>query len=578
MESLNLTLLVAGGLITASVVASVGANRLGLPLLIVFLAAGMLAGEDGPGGIVFDDFAGSYVIGNLALATILLDGGLRTDRASFRVALGPAAVLATWGVLATAALVGGFATWLFELDWRYGMLLGSIVASTDAAAVFSLLRHSGLNINERVRATLEIESGTNDPLAIFLVVALIGLLTEPRGAGLGGLVLDLLSQMGFGLALGFAGGAVLAHALERLRLPEGLYALLIVAGGLTIFGATNELGGSGFLAIYLAGLMVGDRHSPATEHVKTVLDGLAWLAQAVMFVILGLLVTPSRLVDSLPEAALVALFLMLVARPLAVVSGLAPGRFPWREQVFIAWVGLRGAVPVVLAIFPVVAGLPDSRLIFDVTFTVVLVSLLLQGMTLARAARRCGVVLPHRVEPLERQPLWLATRPHELVAFRVEPGAPAVGRRTLEPLLESGGAALRCLFVERAGQALLPAAELRLAAEDRAWLLLAPDQASLLATLFCGAAYAGEAAARDFFGDFTLNGTAPAGDLAAVYGLELAAEETGLGLGEVLERRLGRRAVVGDGVRVGPLRLVAREIEGGVIVKVGLQVAPPPTP
>ncbi len=574
MDSLDLYLLAAGGLIAFSVLVSVASNRIGLPLLIIFLLAGMLAGENGPGGIPFGDFELAFRIGNIALALILLDGGLRTQISTFRVALKPAAMLASWGVLVSAGLLGGFATWLLGIDWRLGLLLGAIVASTDAAAVFSLLRNSRLRINERVRATLEIESGTNDPMAIFLVIAFIGVLRDPASFSWAHLALELVLELGIGTAAGAGGGYILALALARLRLAEGLYALLIASAGLAIFGAANAIGGSGFLAVYIAGLVIGNRRSHATEHVMTVLDGLAWLAQAIMFVLLGLLVTPARLFDSMGHALAVAFFLMLIARPLAVLTSLVFMRFRWRETVFVSWVGLRGAVPIVLAIFPVVAGLPDAHLIFDVTFTVVLVSLLLQGMTLPLAARLLGMIVPHRAEPVDRSEVWIGSRGHELVTFRVEPGAPAVGWASVEPLPLDELPGLRCLFVARGGTPLMPSPEQALAADDLVWLLLAPGQSEMLSAFFSGSALKGESAARDFYGEFTVRADAAAADLAAVYGLELNAEEAAGTIGTLLERRLGRRAVAGDGVMVGSVRIVTRDIENGRIATVGLKLMP----
>ncbi|OYW18684.1 MAG: K+/H+ antiporter, partial [Burkholderiales bacterium 12-64-5] len=280
MVAINGYLLLAGLLLFVSVLGSTVSTRLGLPLLLLFLVVGMLAGEDGPGGILFSDFTTATLVGQLALAVILLDGGLRTRTETFRVALRPAAVLASWGVVATALPLGLFATWLLDVDWRLGMLLAAIVGSTDAAAVFALLRNSGVRLNQRVKATLEIESGANDPMAILMVTMLVEMLLHPEQSSPLRFALMLVSQMGLGALAGLAGGWVLARLLRRLKLAEGLYALLILSGGLLIFAATNMLNCSGFLAIYIAGLIVGNRRSHATEHVLRVMDGLAWLAQA----------------------------------------------------------------------------------------------------------------------------------------------------------------------------------------------------------------------------------------------------------------------------------------------------------
>ena len=275
MTGINALFLLAGLLLFISVLASTISARLGLPLLLLFLAVGMLAGQDGPGGIVFNDYFIATLIGQLALAVILLDGGLRTRVSSFRVALKPAAVLATWGVIGTAGLLGIFATWLLDVDWRLGMLLAAIVGSTDAAAVFALLRNSGVRLNERVQATLEIESGANDPMAILLVTALVELLLNPEQGSVGGIAWMLVSQLGLGGLVGIVGGWILSRLMGKLNLAEGLYALLILSGGLLIFAATNLMNGSGFLAVYLAGIVVGNRRSHATEHVLRVMDGLA---------------------------------------------------------------------------------------------------------------------------------------------------------------------------------------------------------------------------------------------------------------------------------------------------------------
>ena len=371
MDMTNHLLFLGGLLIFISVLASTISARFGLPLLLVFLAVGMLAGPEGPGGIQFNDFPRAFFIANLALAVILLDGGLRTRMHTFRVALKPALSLATLGVVMTAAAIGAFACLLLDFDWRYGLLLGSIVGSTDAAAVFSLLRHSGINLNERVGATLEIESGANDPMAIFLVMALVAMLSGEAAPGPLNLLLTFGQQFSLGIAGGLAGGWLLAQLLRKVRMAEGLYALLIVSGGLILFSVTNNLGGSGFLAIYLCGLVVGNRKNHATEHVLKVMDGLAWLAQAGMFLILGFLVTPTRLfADALPSL-MIGLFIIVAARPLAVFIGLLPFKFPRRELLFVSWVGLRGAVPIVLAVFPLLAGLPHSETIFSITCSVV---------------------------------------------------------------------------------------------------------------------------------------------------------------------------------------------------------------
>ena len=296
MEFWNLAILVAAALLLVSIVVSDISSRLGAPLLLVFLVLGMLAGEDGPGGIRFDDFETAYVIGTLALAVIIFDGGLRTSRDTFRVALWPAVSLATVGVLVTAGLVGLLAAWVLGLALLEGMLLGAIVGSTDAAAVFALLRTQGAALKRRVASTLEIESGSNDPMAVFLTVAILELLAAGKTGLEASTALSFVMQFAIGALLGVTGGRLLVWLINRLRLISGLYPLLAAAGGILIFAVAAQLGGSGFLAIYLAGPVLGNSRLQARQTILRVHDGLAWLSQIVMFLILGLLLTPSQLV------------------------------------------------------------------------------------------------------------------------------------------------------------------------------------------------------------------------------------------------------------------------------------------
>lgn len=572
MTGINALFLLTGLLLFISVLASTISARLGLPLLLLFLGVGMLAGEDGPGGIVFDDFFIASLIAQAALSVILLDGGLRTRVSSFRVALKPAAVLASWGVIGTALMLGLFATWLLDVDWRLGMLLASIVGSTDAAAVFALLRNSGVRLNERVQATLEIESGANDPMAILLVTALVGMLLQPETATVGSLLWMLASQLGLGAILGLAGGWVLSRLMARLSLPDGLYALLILSGGTLVFAATNLLNGSGFLAVYLAGIVVGNRRSHATEHVLRVMDGLAWLAQAGMFVVLGLLVTPSTMLDYAAEAFAMAVFLMLVARPLAVLIGLAPFRYPRNERAYVCWVGLRGAVPVVLAIVPVVMGVPDSQLLFNVAFAVVLLSLLVQGATVPMAARWLKVEVPPRDEPRDKREVWVGEEAAvDLLEYHVAAGSRAEGRHPDDLAADFPGHDVRCVAVVRSNRLHRLDMDTRLMPADSVWMIAPDEIAERLARAFAGSG--GELTANaSFFGEFVVDPGCDAGDLADAYGLGIAEHERRLSVGALMRVRLGRAAVVGDRVHIGAFVLTVREMSAaGAITAAGLK-------
>ncbi len=403
LDFLTLPLMVAASLVFVSVLAGVLSTRAGFSFLLVFLLVGILAGEDGAGGLVFNDMRLSFWVGNIALAVILLDGGLRTEYPTFRTGLKPSILLATFGVVLSSGITGAAVHWLLDLDWPLALLAGAIVGSTDAAAVFALLKSSGVRLNERVAATLEIESGMNDPMAVYLTLTLIGVASVANsGIGTGWsaveVLLSLLQQFGWGAATGLGAGLAISELLRRLGRETdgggGVRALLLVSGGLAVFAMTTWLGGSGFLAVYAMGVIAGNRSRLQVRATLSAMDGYAWLSQAGMFLLLGLLVTPSQLLPTLLPALGVSLVLMLLARPLAVWLCLAPLRFPPREMAFIAWVGLRGAVPIVLAMFPVMAGLPEARLLFNVAFVVVLTSLLLQGSTIAWMARRLDVDLP----------------------------------------------------------------------------------------------------------------------------------------------------------------------------------------
>ncbi|OPH35237.1 potassium/proton antiporter [Moraxella equi] len=429
MNTLNIVYLVSALLIFSSIMTSTLSARLGVPLLLFFLGVGMLAGEEGILGIEFAEYSLANFVGQAALACILLDGGLRTSFTSFRVGLKPAITLASWGVFATVVSLGLFATWLLDIDWRLGLLMAAIVGSTDAAAVFSLLRNGGVKLNDRVQATLEIESGANDPLAILLVTVLIALNLDPNSQSVGGVLGMLATQIIVGLIVGLVSGFGLSKLLPKVHLAEGMYAILIMSAGLAVFGATNLLGGSGFLAVYLAGVVIGNTKVRATEHVLRVMDSFAWLSQAVLFVVLGLLVTPSHILQLWHYSLIIFLFLLFVARPFAVATSLVPFGFRSREIGFISWVGLRGAVPITLAILPIMSGVEGAGLAFNVVFGVVILSLLAQGATIPFMAKRFKVWLPTDNEPKAEHEIWVGDNANiTLYEFEVKMGAFAIGR------------------------------------------------------------------------------------------------------------------------------------------------------
>jgi cell volume regulation protein A len=572
VELTNQFILLGALFLLGSIVASAVSARVGAPLLLVFLVIGMLAGEDGPGGIPFHDVQSAHLIGTLALAIILFDGGLRTRASSFRVGLWPAATLATVGVVLTAGVTGLFAVWALGLGWLEGLLIGAIVGSTDAAAVFALLHVRGMELKQRVAATLEIESGGNDPMAVFLTIALVEVLAA-GGDRLGWEILgDLAMQTGLGALIGVGAGYALVLLLNRLTLQTGLYPLLAMAGGLAAFGLTTLAGGSGFLAIYLAGIVLGNRRLHAAQNILRVHDGLAWLAQIGMFLVLGLLVTPSALLPQAGAALAVAAVLMLVARPLAVWVSLLPFHFPWREQLFIAWVGLRGAVPIVLALFPLLAGLGNAGLFFNVAFFVVLVSLLVQGWTVAPAARLLGLEIPANVGPLQRVNLEAPQEyGHELVGYEIPREGGVAGLAPARLDLPEGA---HVAAVIRDARVRPPGEIETLKAGDCVYLFTATNAIEELNGMFAAHLPAGELKEQQFFGEFVLDGEATLAAVATVYGLALSAEQQAQPLADFMAEAFHDRPVVGDRHRLGPVELVVRELRGERVSRVGLRLAP----
>jgi cell volume regulation protein A len=567
IDSVSITILLGAMLVLAGILSSVVALRFGAPLLLVFLIIGMLAGESGPGGLKFDDVNVAYTVGAVALALILFDGGLRTRLQTFRSVLAPAGLLATAGVLITAALVAPVAKYTLDLSWTESLLVGSVVASTDAAAVFFLLHAGGLRLRPRVSATLEVESGTNDPFAIFLTIMLVEILLHGQGSW-SAVALSLTQKAVLGLVVGLAGGYGVVAVLNRFSLPQGLHAPFVATGALVIFGTAEAVHGSGYLAAYAAGLLVGNRPTRAHNTVVVFLDAVTWLSQIAMFVILGLLVWPGRLPATLGPALLVAAILMFLARPAAVFLCLAPFRFSWREKLFISWVGLRGAVGIFLASIPLLVGMPKAYIYFDVAFVVVLISLLVQGWTLAFAARRLHVALPRVDVAPRRVELDLPGQlEQELVGYPVRANSLYVRRHVIPSWAKPA-------LVVRDERVLSPMEAGDIRENDYAYFLAPLEKAQALDRFFVDMPIPAAPDQR-LLGDFFVSGDATLGALQEIYGVAVPPEKTATSLSDYFRERLGHGPHVGERVALGPIELIADRVLEGRVTTVGLDLAEP---
>ncbi len=571
VDSIYLLTLVGTALVLLAAFSSLIAFRFGAPLLLLFLVIGLLTGTNGL-GIEFHNTDAAYFIGCIALAVILFDSGFGTPIHALRQAAAPALALATVGVIITAGIMAVAARFLLGFGWLEAFLLGAIAGSTDAAAVFFLLRAGNTEIKERIRSTLEIESGSNDPIAIFLTISLVEVLvlghTVETGAMVGQVITGFLSEMMIGGLIGIVGGYVIVRLVERLDIDRGLLPILVLALSLMVYGMAGFVGGSGFLAVYLAGLVAGNARLRSHAAIKRFQDGLSWLSQIIMFLVLGLYATPSEFVGVLLPAIILALILIFVARPVAVGLSLLPFKFSNAETAFLSWVGLRGAVSILLALTPILGGLENGRQIFNVAFIIVMVSLIVQGWTVLPLARRLGLVVPPRVGPVDKVELELpGAAHHELLAYRIVEGSP-VARTGRIPRWA------RPSLVVRDGRSLQFQYAGRPRAGDHVYIFVSDKYPRLLDRLFASKAPV-DADDADFFGAFGIDPTRPASELAMAYGVKISEVESKLSIGQFMTERLGGRVEYADRLPLGDIELIVRDLdEQGAIIEVGVSVEP----
>jgi cell volume regulation protein A len=561
----NTAIFVGSALVLLGIFSSLVATRFGAPLLLVFLVVGMLAGQDGPGGIVFNDFAGTYLVGSIALSVILFDGGLRTRLSSLRGVLAPSMLLATAGVLLTAGVVGVFAWAVLGFEPAGAILLGSIIGSTDAAAVFFLLRTGGLRLQHRVGTTLETESGTNDPIAVFLTVVMTEFILASGSMDGWDLALRLGMQAVLGALLGIAGGFGAVAILNRVSMAGGLHPLFVVASAVLLAAFTNLIGGSGLLAAYIAGLVMANRPTRAYPSILGFHDAMTWLCQIVMFLVLGLLVTPSALWRYAPEGIFVALVLTFAARPIAVWLCLWPFDFSRKEQLFISWVGLRGAVSIFLAAIPTLADVPNAQAYFNIAFFVVLFSMLVQGSTLRNLARRLGVALRGTTQGVSRVEIDVPGQTEqEIVGYPVTADSVILGLSRLP-------AWARTVMVVRKGQILDRSEAGGLRPGDYCYFLVPRDRLPRLDTLFRESPDVARRLGL-LFGELAIRGETRIAEVEQFYDLDFGGHDPQATLADWMAERLGGKPALDATLPIKGGKLVVRRLESGRVASVGLQL------
>lgn len=563
-------ILLAAILIVVGILSSKISARLGLPVLVLFLLVGMAAGEAGIGGIKFDNAQMAHAMGSLALAIILFDGGLQTPLTSIKQVWKPASILATIGVAVTSVITGLAAAYILDVPLYYGLLIGAIVGSTDAAAVFSLLRNAGIHIKPRLKSTLEIESATNDPMAIFLTMGLLEVMVNGLEPGTG-LFLLFLEQMGLGSLVGLAIGWGAVKIINKIQLStSGLYPVMVLALGLLSFGIAANIGGSGFLAIFVSGVVIGNNNFVFKRTTFLFHDGLAWMSQITMFVVLGLLINPLSLLDVWWQGLLIAMVLTFVARPVAVVPVLQFFGFNPREITLVSWVGLRGSVPIILAIYPLIYGLPNAPLIFSVVFFVVLISATVQGSTLPWVAQKLGLTEPPPPTPAASLEITaLSAVDAEIVEYTLAKHSRAIGRRLSQAALPEGTVVA---MITRGTNVIPPRGSTLLHEGDHLFIVTKPETRIFIEQVF---STEGVSEPLDEGAVLRLKGYTKVSELQHSYGIDLATE-TDVSLDELLKQHLHTALAINSKAQIGQTELHVVEMIGDRISTVGISFVSDP--
>ena len=575
MFIIDTLILVTGILLLLGIVSSKLSTRLGMPVLVFFLLVGMLAGSEGVGGIEFENYRLAHAIGTLALTIILFDGGLGTTLGAVRLSWKPSLLLATLGVAITAVITGVAAAWILEISLLEGLLLGSIVGSTDASAVFSILRSGGVGLPKRIATVLEVESGSNDPMAIFLTIGCIELLlgNVDFGPGLLGL---FASQMLVGTALGLIGGYGSIWVVNRIELgAAGMYPVLVSALCLLTYGAAVQLGGSGFLAVYLAGVLIGNKRLLFQQGIRRFHDAMAWLAQILMFVTLGLLCFPTRLLEVSGKAILISIVLMFVARPVAVLMSALPFRFNLKELTFISWVGLKGAVPITLATFPLIFATEEqpmqAQLLFDVVFFIVVISAIIQGTSLTPVARWLGLECPRDPDPpVTLEISSLRNIEGKVLDYSVGEDSKVAGKLLKELALPSG---VVIAVIAREDKMVPPQGNTRIHVGDHVILVLRAGTEPLVDQVFGRTLKDRKPVPKAV--EFPFRGTTTVGELEAFYSIHIDAPPEA-SLDEVMRRKLGEENTKVDAtLEFEELRFRVQKLSNdGRIELVGMAILP----